>query len=176
MSLHGTTIMVVRKNDKVVMIGDGQVTQHGSVVLKSNARKVRRIYNGKILIGFAGSVADAFTLIELFEKKVNDAEGNLKRACVDFVKDWRADKYLRNLEAELLVADKLNTFIIDGSGNLIEPEDDVIAIGSGGLFALSAGLAYYTRNLEAEQIAKYSMEIATKLCVYTNDRYIMEIL
>ncbi len=178
MNLQGTTIVAVRKGGKVAIAGDGQVTQGQSVVLKGNARKVRRIYNDKIIIGFAGATADAFTLYELLEKKLNEYNGDLVRASVELAKMWRMDKALRNLEAMLLASDGEKMLMLDGVGDVIEPENDVLAIGSGGNYARSAALAYLDSNadLSAEEIAKRSVEIAGDICIFTNHNIIVEVL
>ena len=174
LSLHGTTILTVRRKNKVAMVGDGQVTM-GNVVMKANARKVRKIYNDKILAGFAGSTADAFTLFERFEKKLEQFEGVLQRAAVELAKDWRTDRYLRRLEALLVVADAKDSLVITGLGDVIQPQDDVIAIGSGGSFATAAARALLGETkMDAKEIAEKSMEITAGLCIYTNDSFITE--
>jgi ATP-dependent HslUV protease subunit HslV len=167
--IRSTTVLCVRRDGKVVMAGDGQVTL-GSEVLKSTARKLRRLYNDKILAGFAGSTADALSLTLRFEAKLEQFNGNLSRSVVELAKDWRTDKILRHLEALLLVADLKNTFILSGNGDVIEPDENVAAIGSGGSFALAASTALirHTR-LSARQIAEEGMKIAAKTCIYTND-------
>jgi ATP-dependent HslUV protease subunit HslV len=164
----------VRRNAKVVMAGDGQVTL-GQEVLKASAKKIRRLYNDKILAGFAGSTADAFALFGRFESKLEQHNGNLSRAVVELAKDWRMDKALRHLEALLLVADVNNTYILSGSGDVIEPDDGIAAIGSGGPFAKAAAsaLARHTK-MEARKIAEVAMEIAGEICIYTNDRVTYE--
>jgi ATP-dependent HslUV protease subunit HslV len=165
---HATTIIAVRQNGRVALGGDGQVTV-GDTVMKSTAQKVRRLKDGKILAGFAGSVADAFTLFEKFEEKLERYPGNLSRACVELAKDWRTDRYLRRLEALLAVADRSHLFVISGDGNVIEPDDDVIGIGSGGAFALAAARALRTHSsLNAAEIVKASLEIAADICIFTN--------
>lgn len=172
--IRSTTVIAVRRNGKVAMAGDGQVTM-GETVMKPNARKVRKIYEGRILTGFAGATADAFTLLEKFEGKVKEYAGDLTRAAVELAKDWRTDKALRNLQALLLVADKDKTLLISGTGDVIEPAEDVLAIGSGGNYAYSAALAYLdATQLSALEIAKKSMEIASKICIYTNDHILVE--
>mgnify|MGYP001768768948 FL=1 len=172
--IRSTTVIAVRRNGKVAMAGDGQVTM-GETVMKPNARKVRKIYDGRILTGFAGATADAFTLLEKFEAKVKEYAGDLTRAAVELAKDWRTDKALRNLQALLLVADKDKTLLISGTGDVIEPAEDVLAIGSGGNYAYSAALAYLdATQLSALEIAKKSMEIAGKICIYTNDHILVE--
>jgi len=170
---HSTTILAVRKNGAVAMGGDGQVTL-GNTVMKGNARKVRRLYNDKVLAGFAGGTADAFTLFERFEGKL-EKFGNITRAAIDLAKDWRSDRYLRRLEALLLVGDKEKLFVISGNGDVIEPEYDVAAIGSGGSFALSAARAL-TENtdLEAKVIVEKAMGIAADICIYTNRNLILD--
>ncbi len=172
--IRSTTVLCVRREGKVVMAGDGQVTL-GAEVLKSTARKLRRLYNEKIVAGFAGSTADAFSLFARFEAKLEQFNGNLPRAVVELAKDWRTDKVLRHLEALLLVADVKNTFILSGNGDVIEPDEDVAAIGSGGPFALSAATALMRHTkLSAKQIAEESMRIAGKTCIYTNDNVTYE--
>lgn len=170
----GTTIICVRKDKKVVIAGDGQVTL-GNTVLKSNAKKVRRLYNDSIITGFAGATADAFTLFERLEGKLEKYNGQLTRACVELAKDWRTDKYLRKLEAMLIVADKDTTLLMSGNGDVLEPEGGIVGIGSGGSFALSAAKALYDiETLSAEDIALKSMKIASDICIYTNNNIIME--
>lgn len=177
MSLQGTTIVAVKKDGVVAIAGDGQVTQGQSVVLKGNARKVRRIYNDKIVIGFAGTTADAFTLYELLEKKLGEYNGDLVRASVELAKQWRMDKQLRNLEAMLLATDGDRMLLIDGVGDVIEPENDCLAIGSGGNYARSAALAYLDSkaDLSARDIAYRSIEIASDICIFTNHNIIVEV-
>jgi ATP-dependent HslUV protease subunit HslV len=170
---HSTTILAVRKNGSVAMGGDGQVTL-GNTVMKGNARKVRRLYNDKVLAGFAGGTADAFTLFERFEGKL-EKFGNITRAAIDLAKDWRSDRYLRRLEALLLVGDKDKLFVISGNGDVIEPEYDVAAIGSGGSFALSAARALTENtNMEARDIVEKAMGIAADICIYTNRNLILD--
>ena len=172
--IHSTTILCVRRSDKVVMAGDGQVTL-GSEVLKASAKKLRRLYNGKILAGFAGATADAFALFTRFESKLEQYNGNLSRSVVELAKDWRTDRMLRHLEALLLVADTANTFILSGNGDVIEPDDEVAAIGSGGPFAKSAATALIENTqLSAREIVEKSMAIAGKICIYTNESVIYE--
>ena len=172
--IRSTTVIAVRRNGKVAMAGDGQVTM-GETVMKPNARKVRKIYDGKILTGFAGATADAFTLLEKFEVRVKEYSGDITRAAVELAKDWRTDKMLRNLQALLLVADKEKTLLISGTGDVIEPAEDVLAIGSGGNYAYSAALAYLeATDLSAMEIAQKSLAIASKICIYTNDRVMVE--
>jgi len=172
--IRSTTVLCVRRNGKVVMAGDGQVTL-GQEVLKASAKKLRRLYNDKILAGFAGSTADAFALFGRFESKLEQHNGNLARSVVELAKDWRTDKALRHLEALLLVADVNNTYILSGSGDVIEPDDGIAAIGSGGPFAKAAAsaLARHTK-MEARKIAEVSMEIAGEICIYTNDKVTYE--
>ena len=174
MRIRSTTVLAVRRNGKVAMAGDGQVTM-GATVMKSNARKVRSIRDGKVLVGFAGATADAFTLFDHFEAKLNEYQGDLTRAAVELAKDWRTDKILRKLEALLLVADKDKTLLLSGTGDVIEPADDVIAIGSGGPYAYAAALAYLDgTTLEAVEIAKRSLGIASGICIYTNEKILVE--
>ncbi len=174
MRFHGTTILVVRRDGKTVMGGDGQVT-FGSTVLKGNARKVRKLGDGKVLAGFAGSVADAMTLFDRFEAKLREWGGNLTKAAVELAKDWRTDRILRRLEALLLVADKDNIFIISGNGEVIQPDEDVAAIGSGGPYALAAAKALLRNtNLSAREIVQKAMEIAGEICIYTNQNIVIE--
>lgn len=173
---RGTTIVCVRRDNKVAIGGDGQVSM-GNTVLKANARKVRRLYNDKVIAGFAGGTADAFTLFERFEAKLEAHHGNLTRAAVELAKDWRSDKILRRLEALLCVADKKDSLIITGNGDVIEPEEGLIAIGSGGPFAQSAAKALVRNtNLDAQQIVVKSLEIAAEICVYTNNHRTIEVL
>lgn len=172
--IRSTTIIAVRRGGKVAMAGDGQVTM-GETVMKSNARKVRSIYDGRILTGFAGATADAFTLLEHFEVKVKEYQGDLTRAAVELAKDWRTDKMLRKLEALLLVADREKTLLLSGTGDVIEPAGDAIAIGSGGNYAYAAALAYLdTSELSAAEIARRSLAIAGGICIYTNDHILVE--
>jgi len=174
MDFHGTTVLCVKRNDSVIIASDGQVTM-GNTVLKHNAKKIRKLYNGQVLTGFAGSTADAFTLFERFEGKLETYKGNLLRAAVELAKDWRTDKILRRLEALLIVADKEHILIISGNGDVIEPEDQVAAIGSGGPFAFAAAKALYENTeLSAKEIAIKAMEIASKICIYTNNIIITE--
>jgi len=171
---HATTILCVRKNGKVAIGGDGQVTL-GNTVLKQNAKKIRRMYNDNVIAGFAGATADAFTLFEKFEGKLEAYRGNLTRAAVELAKDWRTDKMLRRLEALLVIADREHTFIISGTGDVIEPEDGIAAIGSGGAFAQAAARALYDNTeLNAEEIIKKAMKIASGICIYTNDNITIE--
>lgn len=171
-----TTIVSVRRNNKVVIAGDGQVSL-GDTVMKGNARKVRRLYNNQVLAGFAGSTADAFTLFERFESKLQMHQGHLTRAAVELAKDWRSDRALRKLEALLAVADETASLIITGNGDVVQPELDLIAIGSGGNFAKSAAIALLENtSLDAEEIAKKSLKIAGDICVYTNHHMTLESL
>ncbi|MFZ5859798.1 MAG: ATP-dependent protease subunit HslV [Spirochaetota bacterium] len=194
MEIHATTVLAVRKDGHVAMAGDGQVTMNNTV-LKSNARKIRTIYNGKVLCGFAGATADAFTLFEHFEAKVQEYGGDLTRASVELAKDWRTDRILRKLEAMLLVADQTKMFLLSGTGDVVEPSEDAIAIGSGGTYAYAAAIAYLdaSRRVEeaagaqgvsdlasipgyfsAREIAQKSLEIASSICIFTNDRIVVE--
>jgi ATP-dependent HslUV protease subunit HslV len=173
---HGTTILSVRRNGQVVVAGDGQVSL-GNTVVKGNARKVRRIGGGSVLAGFAGATADAFTLLERLEAKLERFPNQLERACVELAKDWRTDRYLRRLEAMLIVADKSHGYTLTGNGDVLEPTDGVIAIGSGGNFALAAAQALLTvPDLTAEDIARRAMKIAANICIYTNENVIVETL
>lgn len=174
-SWHGTTILSVRKGGRVVIAGDGQVSL-GQTVIKANAKKVRRIGNGSILVGFAGATADAFTLLERLEGKLEKHPGQLTRACVELAKDWRTDRYLRKLEAMMAVADKDVSLVLTGQGDVLEPEDGIIAIGSGGNYALSAARALIDMDLDAEAIARKAMKIAADICVYTNTNILVESL
>lgn len=173
--LHATTIVAVRKNGKGAIAGDGQVTMSQSTIIKSTAKKIRRLYNGNVIVGFAGSVADAFTLSERFEEKLEQYGGNLKRAAVELAKDWRKDKVLRNLEAMLIAIDKETLLVISGTGEIIEPDDGVIAIGSGGNYAMAAAKAlYYNTDMDAKDIVHKSLEIAASICVFTNNNITVE--
>jgi ATP-dependent HslUV protease subunit HslV len=176
-SWHGTTILSVRKEGRVVIAGDGQVSL-GQTVIKANARKVRRIGSGgAILVGFAGATADAFTLLERLEGKLEKHPGQLTRACVELAKDWRTDRYLRRLEAMMAVADKEVSLVLTGQGDVLEPEDGIIAIGSGGNYALAAARALIAvEGLDAETIARRAMAIAGEICVYTNSNIVVESL
>ena len=174
-NFKATTIIAVKKDVKTAIAGDGQVTFGQAAIMKANARKVRRLYNGKVLAGFAGSVADAFTLFEKFESKLIEYHGNLTRAAVELAKDWRTDRVLRKLEALLLVADENTMLLLSGNGEVIEPDGNVAAIGSGGFYALSAGRALAKHsNLTAAEIAKEALTIAADICVYTNHNIIVE--
>ena len=170
-----TTILSVRKSGRVVVAGDGQVSL-GQTVMKGNARKVRRLAQGKVIAGFAGATADAFTLFERLEGKLEQHPGNLTRAAVELAKDWRTDRYLRRLEAMLAVADTTTSLILSGSGDVVEPEDGLIGIGSGGNYALAAARALMSFDLTAEDIARRSMKIAGDICVYTNNEITLESL
>lgn len=176
--LHATTIFAVMHNGESAMCGDGQVTLGNSVIMKHTAKKVRRLYNGQVLAGFAGSVADAFTLFEKFETKLEAFDGNLSRAAVELAQEWRGDKVLRQLEAMLIVMNKDNILLVSGTGEVIEPDDGIIAIGSGGNFALSAGraLKQYSDHLSASEIAEAALKIAGEICVFTNDHTTLEVL
>jgi len=174
-SWHGTTILSVRKNGKVVVAGDGQVSL-GQTVIKANARKVRQLHDGSVIGGFAGATADAFTLFERLEAKLERHGGQLMRAAVELAKDWRTDKYLRNLEAMMAVADKDVTLILTGNGDVLEPNDGIAAIGSGGNFALSAARALMDYEEDAEVLARKAMKIAADVCVYTNENVTLEML
>ena len=173
---HGTTIVSVRRGNRVALGGDGQVTL-GNIVIKGTARKVRKLYNGRVLAGFAGGTADAFTLIERFEAKLEKHQGNLLRSSVELAKDWRTDRMLRRLEAMLLVADRESTLVITGNGDVLEPEEGVCAIGSGGPYAQAAALALQRdTELSPEEIVRKSLAIAGDLCIYTNQSHIIETL
>jgi ATP-dependent HslUV protease subunit HslV len=174
-SWHGTTILSVRKAGRVVIAGDGQVSL-GQTVIKANAKKVRRIGGGNILVGFAGATADAFTLLERLEGKLEKHPGQLTRACVELAKDWRTDRYLRRLEAMMAVADKEVSLVLTGQGDVLEPEDGIIAIGSGGNYALAAARALIDTEADAETIARKAMKIAADICVYTNTNILVESL
>lgn len=177
MELKGTTICAVRRDGKIAVAGDGQVTMGESVIMKGNARKVKRIYDDKVVIGFAGSVADAFTLSEKFEKMLQKYSGNLMRSAVELAELWRDDKYVRKLEAMLIVADKDGMYLLSGVGDVIEPDGDACAIGSGGNYALAAGRALLQETDEsAEEIAYKALRIASEICVYTNDHITVEVV
>jgi len=176
-SFHATTIFAIQHNGKSAMAGDGQVTFGNAVIMKHSARKVRKLYNGKVIAGFAGSVADAFTLFEKFEGRLVEYNGNIQRAAVELAKEWRSDKVLRQLEAMLIVMNENDLLLVSGTGEVIEPDDGILAIGSGGNYALSAGRAlkrYSGDHLTAKEIAKAALEIAGEICVYTNDHIIVE--
>ena len=170
---HGTTILGVRKGDAVVIAGDGQVS-FGQTVMKNNARKVRPIGKGEVIAGFAGATADAFTLFERLEAKLEQYPGQLMRACVELAKDWRTDRYLRRLEAMMIVADRDTTLVLTGNGDVLEPEHGVVGIGSGGLYALAAARALMDTDMDAEEIARRAMGIAGDICVYTNGQLTVE--
>ena len=172
---HGTTILTVRKGGKVVIAGDGQVTL-GQTIIKGTARKVRRVGNGNVIAGFAGSTADAFALFERLEAKLERFPDQLKRACVELAKDWRTDRYLRHLEAMMIVADADESLVLTGKGDVLEPDDNVMGIGSGGNFALAAARALLDSDLDAEAIARKAMAIAADICVYTNKEVVIESL
>ena len=176
MEVHATTILCVRRDGKVAMAGDGQVTI-GSTVMKHGASKVRRLYHDDILAGFAGSAADAFALFSRFEAKLEEYHGNLERAVVELAKDWRLDKYLRQLEAFLIVANRERSYLLSGTGDLIQPDDGLLAVGSGGAFALAAARALVAHTeMPAEAIAREAMRIAASICIYTNDNITVETL
>ena len=172
---HGTTILTVRKGNTVVIAGDGQVSI-GNTVIKSNARKVRPLSGGDVIAGFAGATADAMTLFERLETKLEQYPQQLTRACVELAKDWRTDRYLRRLEAMMIVADKRVTLVLTGTGDVLEPDGGAIGIGSGGNYALAAARALMDSDLGAEQIARKAMAIAAEICVYTNDQVVLETL
>jgi ATP-dependent HslUV protease subunit HslV len=173
-TMYATTIVTVRKGGKVVIAGDGQVSL-GNTVMKGNARKVRRIgKDGQVITGFAGATADAFTLLDRLEKKLEQYPDQLMRACVELAKDWRTDKYLRNLEAMMLVADRETTLCVTGNGDVLEPEGGIMAIGSGGNFALAAARALADTKMSAEEIARKAMQIAGEICIYTNGNVVLE--
>ena len=170
---HGTTIVLLRENNETIVVGDGQVSL-GNTVLKSKAKKVRKIEKRNVIAGFAGSTADALTLFERLEAKLEKHAGNLSRAAVELAKDWRSDKYLRRLEALMAVADKEKSFIISGTGDVLEPEDGIIGIGSGGNYALAAAKVLMETNMNAEEIAKKAIKVASEICVFTNNNITME--
>jgi ATP-dependent HslUV protease, peptidase subunit HslV len=175
LKVRSTTILLVRHRGKLVMAGDGQVSV-GQTIMKSGARKVRRLYNDAVLAGFAGATADALTLFEKIEGKLQEFNGNLRRAAVEMAKDWRTDRVLRRLEAMMVVADAENSLLITGAGDVVEPDDGLIAIGSGGNFALAAAraLVRYGKDLSAREIAEGAMRVAAEICVYTNDNFVFE--
>ena len=176
LTMHATTIVTVRKGNKVVIAGDGQVSL-GQTIMKGNARKVRRIgKGGSVIAGFAGATADAFTLLERLEAKLEQYPDQLTRACVELAKDWRTDRYLRRLEAMMLVADKSVSLALTGTGDVLEPEHGVMAIGSGGNYALAAARALMDTDKDAEEIARKAMQIASDICVYTNNNFVVETL
>ena len=170
---HGTTIVLIRKGNQTIVAGDGQVSL-GNTVLKSKAKKVRKIEKRNVIAGFAGSTADALTLFERLEAKLEKHAGNLTRAAVELAKDWRTDKYLRRLEALMAVADKEKSFIISGTGDVLEPEDGIIGIGSGGNYALAAAKVLMETDMKAEEIAKKAIKVASEICVFTNNNITME--
>lgn len=172
---RGTTILSVRKNGKVIIVGDGQVSA-GNTVMKANARKVRRLAGGKVITGFAGATADAFALLERLEVKLEHYPTQLARACVELAKDWRTDKYLRQLQAMMIVADKTETYVLTGNGDVVEPDSGITAIGSGGNFALAAALAMDDYEKDAETLARKAMAIAGQICVFTNSNLTLETL
>jgi ATP-dependent HslUV protease subunit HslV len=175
LTMHATTILTVRKGGKVVIAGDGQVSL-GQTIMKGNAKKVRRLSKGNVIAGFAGATADAFTLLERLENKLEQYPDQLTRACVELAKDWRTDRYLRRLEAMMLVADKSVSLALTGTGDVLEPEHGVMAIGSGGNYALAAARALIDTDKSAEEIARKAMEIAADICVYTNHSFVVETL
>ncbi|HEX3011042.1 MAG TPA: ATP-dependent protease subunit HslV [Syntrophomonadaceae bacterium] len=174
---EATTILAVRRNQTTAIAGDGQVTFGQNTIMKKSAVKIRRLYEGRVIAGFAGSVADAFTLFAKFEEKLKQTGGNLTRAAVDMAKEWRSDRVLRKLEALLIVADCRNMFVISGNGEVIEPDDGIAAIGSGGSYALAAARALYNfTELDAREIAMQSLKIASEICIYTNDHISVEVV
>ena len=175
LTMHATTIVTVRKGGKVVIAGDGQVSM-GQTIMKGNAKKVRRIGKGNVIAGFAGATADAFTLLERLESKLEQYPDQLTRACVELAKDWRTDRYLRRLEAMMLVADRSVSLALTGTGDVLEPEHGVMAIGSGGNYALAAARALMDSDQNAEEIARRAMQIAADICVYTNQNVVLETL
>lgn len=173
---RSTTILCVQKGGITAMVGDGQAT-FNHTIMKSNVKKIRRIYKDQVICGFAGATADAFSLFERFEKKLEQYNGNLTRSVVELAKDWRSDKYLRKLEAMMIVASNENAYLVSGTGDIIEPEDNILAIGSGANYAMAAAKALYRNtDLSAEEIARKSLEIASQMCIYTNENIIEEIL
>lgn len=175
-AFHATTIFAIRHNGKGAIAGDGQVTFGGNMIMKGQAKKVRRIYHNKVIAGFAGSVADAITLFEKFEGKLEEHHGKLQRSAVELAKEWRSDRVLRRLEAMMIVMDAESMLLISGNGEIIEPDDGIVAIGSGGSFALAAGRAMkrYAPQMEAREIAKGALELASEICVFTNNNIIVE--
>jgi ATP-dependent HslUV protease subunit HslV len=175
---HGTTILSIRRNNEVVVAGDGQVTMGQSIILKSNANKVRRLAEGRVIVGFAGSTADAMTLYERLEGKIEQYPAQLKRACVELAKDWRTDKYLRRLEALMAVVDKEASLILTGTGDVLEPEDGIIGIGSGGAYALSAARALFAKcpSMPLVEMVQQSMTIAANICAFTSHNFVIESL
>ncbi len=177
MMFEGTTIIALRQNGQVAIAGDGQVTMGGNTIMKHKARKIRRLYQGEVLAGFAGSVADAFTLFEKFEEKLEQYQGNLTRAAVELAKEWRTDRMLRRLESMLIIADRTTLLVLSGNGEVIEPDEPVAAIGSGGPFALAAAKALLKHtDLDAQQVAIEALEVAASICVFTNSEIISEVL
>ncbi|HUP64330.1 MAG TPA: ATP-dependent protease subunit HslV [Thermoanaerobaculia bacterium] len=175
-TLHATTILCVRRDGAVAMAGDGQVTV-GNTVMKHGAAKVRRLYHGEIISGFAGSAADAFALFSRFEAKLEEYHGNLERAVVELAKDWRLDKYLRQLQAMLIVANREKSYLVSGTGDLIQPDDGILAIGAGGPFAMAAARALVSHtSMGAAQIAEEAMKVAASICIYTNDKLTIEVI
>lgn len=176
--MHATTIFAIQHNGQAAMCGDGQVTLGNAVIMKQKARKVRTLFKGEVIAGFAGSVADAFTLFEKFEGKLEEYNGNLMRAAVELAKEWRSDKMLRQLEAMLIVMNRDSLLLVSGTGEVIEPDDGILAIGSGGNYALSAGRALkdYATGLSAKEIAEAALTIAGDICVFTNDQIVTEVL
>lgn len=171
---HGTTILAIRRNGKAAIGGDGQLS-YGETVIKASGKKIRRLYEGKVLAGFAGGVADALTLFDLFEKKLNEYHGDLTRAAIELAKEWRMDRNLRRLEADLIVMDKEKMFLVSGQGEIIEPDDDVVALGSGGPYALAAVRAMVKHSkLSAKEMCRTALEIAADICVYTNNHLSIE--
>jgi len=171
---RGTTILAIKNKDEVAIAGDGQISM-GNTIMKNNTKKIRKIYDGKVLTGFAGTSADAITLFERFEKKLDEFQGNLTKAVISLAKEWKTDKILRKLEAILVVADKKNMFIVSGTGDIIEPDDNIAAIGSGGPYALAAAKALIKfSDLSAYEIALESLKIASSICIYTNDKIVVE--
>ena len=175
---HGTTILSIRRGNDVIVAGDGQVTMGQSIILKSNANKVRRLADGSVIVGFAGATADAMTLFERLEGKIDQYPGQLRRACVELAKDWRTDKYLRRLEALMAVVDKESSLILTGTGDVLEPEDGVIGIGSGGAYALSAARALYAKcpDMPLHEMAHQSMTVAADICAFTSHKFVIESL
>ncbi len=173
---HATTILCVRHNGRVVLVGDGQVTMGNATIMKRSARKVRRLHHDSVIAGFAGSAADGITLFDKFEGKLQEFNGVLRRAAVELAKDWRTDRILRRLEAMLIVADRESSLLLSGNGDVIEPDDGILAIGSGGNFALAAAraLVCHAPKMSAREIAEGAMKIASEICVYTNDQFIIE--
>jgi len=176
--MHATTIFAIQHNGQSAMSGDGQVTLGNAIVMKHKAKKVRTLFNGKVVAGFAGSVADAFTLFEKFEGKLEEFDGNLMRAAVELAKEWRSDKVLRQLEAMLIVMNEKDMLLVSGTGEVIEPDDGILAIGSGGNYALSAGraLARYSPSLSAKDISEAALKVAGEICVFTNDQVTTHVL